>query len=347
MKAKTLCCGALALGFLLSGCNPKEVHFDSDKIYFFRLETDLYLHVGDEAVLQPSDEPEGRHNTWLSEDESVATVDWQGRVTARSVGETLVTVVNDYPYQDLSGLVYIHVVPDEVYVFRNSCLRMVDVEGGTFTMGREGYSVNPAREVTVGDFRIADQEVTEALWTAVMEGRYIALEQSVHHAQTGTYDQFASFLERLREQTGLPFRFPTEAEWEWAARGGKYSHGYPYAGSENLDGCGWYKDNWPGDHTLYHNNSVMHPLAALAPNELGLYDMSGGASEWVSDPFPDIQVDGKDLDILVGTYEHFVPGAPFTKGGSVLSPAAWCRVWARECAPHELAPGPRGLRLAL
>lgn len=163
--------------------------------------------------------------------------------------------------------------------------KMIEVKGGTFTMGalpndeEASYREKPAHSVTVSDFFIGETEVTQELWEAVMganpsifEGENLPVEYvSWYNCQT-----FIEMLNGLYEgQLGKKrFRLPTEAEWEYAARGGKKSEGYLYAGGNTLSIVGWYDLN---------GGNTTHPVASLRPNELGIYDMSGNVWEWCSD----------------------------------------------------------------
>jgi formylglycine-generating enzyme required for sulfatase activity len=149
-------------------------------------------------------------------------------------------------------------------------INMMCVEGGTFTMG-EGRS--GAHQVTLSDYYIGETEVTQGLWKAVMG--------SIPDGQEYEGDEYPVafvsladcrvFVERLSQMTGKFFRIPTEAEWEYAARGGKHSKGYIYAGSNSIDEVAWYKDNM----TEYQP----HAVKQLKPNELGTYDMTGNLCE--------------------------------------------------------------------
>lgn len=133
-------------------------------------------------------------------------------------------------------------------------------------------------QVILSDYYIGQTEVTQALWEAVMEDLPPIAEDNrgdnkpVH----AKWNEWQAFINRLNELTGLKFRMPTEAEWEYAAMGGNRSRGYIYAGSNDLDEVAWYEKN-SGNH--------YHPVATKKPNELYLYDMSGNADEWVSDWF--------------------------------------------------------------
>ncbi len=182
--------------------------------------------------------------------------------------------------------------PDGIktYTVNGVSFNMVNVEGGTFEMGNTfipadvcGYDEVPVHSVTLSSYLIGQTEVTEALWKAVM-GRYSGYtnRDSEYPAYYITYDKCITFISRLNSMTGENFRLPTEAEWEYAARGGKYSNGYKYSGSDNLDDVAWHKDNSGGNP---------NPVATKQANELGIYDMSGNVLEWCSD--------------LYGTYGSF------------------------------------------
>lgn len=160
--------------------------------------------------------------------------------------------------------------------------KMIFVKGGTFTMGateEQGDDAwdneKPIHNVTLDDYYIGETEVTQALWRAVMhrgnEGYFRGKNRPMEQI---SWDYCMEFLERISFFTGQEFRLPTEAEWEFAARGGNKSKGYKYSGSNTLDDVAWY-DKSGGKKT--------HDVAQKQPNELGLYDMSGNVAEWCQD----------------------------------------------------------------
>ena len=144
------------------------------------------------------------------------------------------------------------------------------------------YAEDVPHEVTLSSFYICKYEVTEALWTAVMGSNpsYHKLGDNYPVEQVNWYD-CQDFVEKLSELTGRHFRLPTEAEWEYAARGGQRSRGYRYSGSYNLDEIGWHAGNAKSDswRTLGDKKEV----GTKKPNEMGLYDMTGNVCEWCQD----------------------------------------------------------------
>ena len=158
---------------------------------------------------------------------------------------------------------------------------MVLVEGGTYMMGDPNgdwdneYCIEVPHKVTLSSFYICKYEVTEALWTAVMGSNPSGYPSGDNYPveQVNWYD-CQDFVEKLSELTGRHFRLPTEAEWEYAARGGKRSRGYRYSGSYNLDEIGWHVGN------AHH---YKREVGTKKPNELGLYDMTGNVCEWCQD----------------------------------------------------------------
>ena len=214
--------------------------------------------------------------------------------------------------------------------------KMIKVEGGTFQMGSENGedSEKPVHSVTLSDYYIGETEVTQKLWQAVMgsnpscfEGVYLPVEK------VSWYD-CQEFIDKLNQKTGRRFALPTEAQWEFAARGGNKSQGYEYSGSNNIDDVAWYLDNC-SDKT--------HPVGTKMANELGLYDMTGNVWEWCSD-----------------WYGHYSsssqtdPTGPSTGSYRVLRGGSWwyydarsCRSTFRDFGDPDYRLSHRGFRLVL
>ena len=158
---------------------------------------------------------------------------------------------------------------------------MVRVEGGTFRMGatsEQGSDASdgeyPVHSVTLSGYYIGKTEVTQALWKAVM-GRNPSYSKGNNlPVNDVSWDDCQEFIRKLNALTGQNFRLPTEAEWEFACRGGNNSRGYKYSGSNYIDNVAWYCDN---------SGKKIHPVAKKSPNELGIYDMSGNVLEWCAD----------------------------------------------------------------
>ncbi|MBQ2188510.1 MAG: formylglycine-generating enzyme family protein, partial [Bacteroidales bacterium] len=225
---------------------------------------------------------------------------------------------------------------------------MIAVKGGTFTMGgtsEQGSDAEsdekPTHSVTLSDYYIGKLEVTQELWRAVMgdEPTYNGGWTDEYGKGTNypayrvSWNDVQEFIRKLNQKTGANFRLPTEAEWEYAARGGNKSNGYKYSGSNSIDDVAWYTSN---------SGSKTHPVGTKSPNELGIYDMSGNVWEWCQD-WKGSYSSGSQTNP-----QGQSSGSPrVLRGGSWRNNAEDCRVSDRNADP----PGHRilnvGFRLAL
>ena len=168
----------------------------------------------------------------------------------------------------------------KTYEANGVSFQMVEVRGGTFTMGATSEQASddekPAHSVTLSSYYIGKTEVTQELWQAVMGNNpsYLYFKGNRKPVECVSWNDCQTFISKLNSLTGKNFRLPTEAEWEFAARGGIKSKGYKYSGSNTPADVAWCGDN-PGGTT--------HEVGTKIPNELGLYDMSGNVYEWCND----------------------------------------------------------------
>ena len=163
------------------------------------------------------------------------------------------------------------------------CIEMIRVEAGTFTMGatpgiKESWDCEKqTHQVTLtNDYYIGKYEVTQALWKAVMGNNPSYFKGDNLPVENVSWNDCQKFISKLNSMTGKTFRLPTEAEWEYAARGGNKSRGYQYSGSNNLSDVAWHTDN---------SGSGTHAVGTKQANELGIYDMTGNVYEWCQDRY--------------------------------------------------------------
>jgi formylglycine-generating enzyme required for sulfatase activity len=247
----------------------------------------------------------------------------------------------------------------------NTNIEMIFVKGGTFTMGsnyKEGGdsrgNEEPAHKVTLSDFYVGKYEVTQAQWEAVM-GTSITQqrdkEQRNEEKRTKSkitlsmygegsdypmyyvsWDEAQQFCRKVSSLTGKQYRLLTEAEWEYAAHGGKKSKGRKYSGDNSPDNVAWYSEN---------SGKSTHPVGTKAPNELGVYDMNGNVYDWCSDKYENDYRSRSPQNNPLGT----LSGSNFRvmRGGSYSNDAKGCNVTYRTASNPDGRGELVGFRLAL
>ena len=223
----------------------------------------------------------------------------------------------------------------------NVQFEMVHVEGGTFRMGateeqgEDAYdSEKPVHRVTLSSYLIGKHEVTQGLWEEVMGDNPSKNKQGGDYpVEMVSWYDCQEFIKKLNARTGMEFRLPTEAEWEYAARGGNRSKGYKYAGSNNLNKAGWYRSN---------SGNYPHPVGRKKPNELDLYDMSGNVLEWCGDWYGDYMDEAQTNPTGSQSGRFRV-----LRGGSFWCRARDCRMSSRSFSGPGYIFGSGGLRLVM
>ena len=224
-------------------------------------------------------------------------------------------------------------------ILGNLVQNMVFVHGGTFIMGADPNDTmawtreKPVHSVTLSSYRVCKYQVTQREWQVVMGSNPSFFNDDNLPVENVSWDDCQNFVAKLKAMTGLSFRLPTEAEWEFASRGGDLSNGYRYSGDNDVDKVAWYRDN---------SSATTHPVGMKHPNELGLYDMSGNVYEWCSDIYG-VYSDASQVDPTGATSgTHYV-----LRGGGWSGKAENCRVSYRDDAVSSRKKAHQGLRLAL
>ena len=287
---------------------------------------------------------------WLlnNDDSNMKHGDQNGDGIVSSVDVTIVYNILLGPAPDTTPIVM------TTYTVNGVSFKMVEVNGGTFTMGAPDndteamYNERPAHKVTLSTYSIGQTEVTQELWIAVMGENPSWFSERMGYStnlkrpvEAVSLSMCQEFIAKLNQMTGKNFRLPTEAEWQFAARGGNKSKGYKYAGSNNIDEVAWYSNNASAVGSGSPDYGT-HSVATKAPNELSLYDMSGNVRERVSDWYGIYTSDEQTNPTgpATGT-KHVVCGGTWNAGASTN------RVTTRADAPDDSRHNGTGLRLAL
>lgn len=248
---------------------------------------------------------------------------------ADEVKEIVTFGYGEKPWTDVEG--------GKVFDVNGVKFTMVDVEGGTFQMGSSSGAKDeqPVHNVTLSSYSIGQTEVTQALWLAVMDNNPSTSIGDDLPVNGLCRDDCLTFITKLNQITGEHFRLPTEAEWEYAARGGNKSQGYTYSGSNTIDDVAWYSDN---------SEQKTHEVKTKGYNELGLYDMSGNVWEWCQDIYGNYNSDDQSNPSGASWGLERV-----IRGGSWYNNAGGCRVTNRASEKPSLKTSLYfiGFRLAL
>ena len=224
---------------------------------------------------------------------------------------------------------------DEIFTVKGVSFTMKPVSGGTFEMGSLSGSLDeqPVHSVTLSTYYIGETEVTQELWQAVMGSNPSLRKGDKRPVEQVSWNDCQTFISKLNSLTGKRFRLPTEAEWEFAARGGVKSRGYMYSGSNTPGSVAWYTEN-----VDYETIDVGSKL----PNELGLYDMSGNVWEWCSD-----RMGSYSKSAQTNPKGSQVGSGRVFRGGCFANIARGCRVSNRFSTGPDLRRIDVGLRLCL
>lgn len=270
----------------------------------------------------------GENSTHEQNGTSGESPNGDGGASASSSGST-----GDVP-QSSSATSFEYIAPAAFSdTINGSIFKMVYVPGGTYTRGcdnceeQDKIYESPSHKVTVSDYHIAETEVTIGQWNAVMGGTKNAWESENAPKIGVSWFDANDFACKLGKLTGHNYRLLTDAEWEFAARGGKdgVADNFKFSGSNTIDDVAWYSEN---------SSAKSHDVATKNPNKLGLYDMSGNAWEWVYDWLVGYTEGDKMNPVqLTGS------GNKTRRGGSYDEPAAFARVSRRAIRSRDGAAG--------
>lgn len=214
-------------------------------------------------------------------------------------------------------------------------IEMVAVEGGTFLMGREGVEnlEGPVHKVTLDSFFIGKYPLTQKQWNVVMNNNPSCFVSESNPVENVSWNDVQDFLNKLHGISGKGYRLPTEAEWEFSARGGNLSKGYRYSGSDDIFKVAWFKEN---------SKQITHCVGQKEANELGIYDMSGNVCEWCYDwNTPYIQrAQLNPTGLLLGSKR-------VRRGGGYISEVDFCTNTFRHFHSPEFRHNYLGFRLVL
>ena len=290
---------------------------------------------GQELEVEPEGEPEPNFGQELEvETEGEPEPDFGQELEVETGGE---------PDDESEGMLNQLVNSEDIA----SLFEMVSVKGGTFLMGAQNVSSKkdnfdmmafsdeePVHTVKLSDFQISKTVVTQAQWKAVMGDLNVQVRFAGDDlpVDSVSWNVACDFISELNAKTGLNFSFPTEAEWEFAARGGVLGNRYKYSGGNDLDAVAW---------NVKNSSGTTHSVAQKLPNELGIYDMNGNVWEWCVDDYSEYSNKSQTNPLIISNGACHV-----LRGGSVKSDGVICRVSSRNAALSDRV-GLFGIRLVL
>jgi len=315
----------------------------------------LELFVDDPAILNATINPVDAANklvTWTSSHPDIVEViaPSRGSIIARAIGTATITVTTTDGGYTAKCVVTVSPLPNPIIP------EMILVEGGTFIMGcsdGDGKCVSnekPNFEVRLDSYYIAKYPVTQREWRTIMRSNPSIFQGDDRPVENISWEEVNEFIEKLNAATGnkYEYRLATEAEWEYAARGGK-NNGPLFSGSSNIDEVAWYKGN---SVSTERPNGETHPVGRKKANELGIHDMSGNVWEWCSDLFGSYSDTTRTgLDTVSGIWVN--PQGPtvgiqrVARGGSCLDPSDHCRISARYAPTPPIMTCHLGIRLVM
>jgi len=285
----------------------------------------LALSVGDTGILIVTVLPEDatyKKLSWSSSNSAVAIIK-DGMILALNEGTATISIATSDGNKTASCALTVNKKVEgepEMIIVKGGTLPMGCTDNDCWDDGRE----EPLHQVTLSSFRISKYPITQKQWRSIMGSNHSHYEGDNLPVVQVNWAEVQEFISKLNDVTGKDYRLPTEAEWEFAARGGTKCKGYKFSGSNDIDAVAWYRHN---------SGRVLRPVGTKMPNELGIYDMSGNVWEWCNDwygPYTrGAKVDPQGLEqgsIRVG------------RGGGGTTDTVSCRVSTRT----ELHPNFRG-----
>lgn len=349
-----------AVPYLLLSCSKEveeapQLEVSDEEVYLGNIQNGSFYWYFVEISSNTMWKIESQSSSWLSF--STMSGKGDGKVEIYAMGGQTESKEGRFFIKTIDGkiskeiTVYLDVsrraMPDETITVNGVSFKMIGVKGGIFKMGAteeqgsDAYSnEKPVHYVILNSYSIGQTEVTQELWEAVMDSNPSYFEGVKRPVEKVSWDDCQLFISELNKLTGKKFRLPTEAEWEYAARGGTKSKGFKYAGSNTITDIAWCSENSnKGSGSLDYGT---HDVATKQPNELNLYDMSGNVREWCQDwkeYYSSSSTLTNPTGPTSGSYRVY-------RGGCWYDWSGYCRVSYRDEDRPSYSSSYLGLRLA-